>query len=222
MVMNSKELFDKLEVSSEKCDELLELIEIEKIKNYELRELVKSSLSFRTFDTVQILADLISIKENDSYGVLVSNKNTDLRGYRNVAIAISNYFGSSRAERKFAKSRKKLDDSQDYIIIYYSDMCHTDKDLNRLEYMTFRSLRNKYDLFNEYNGNTIYGVPNISCYNDFVDYSYVYDFIEYLFDLQVQNNGKQLIYEEMQKALNDFLELEKGIPKQKIKEKDKS
>ena len=106
--MNSKELFDKLEVSSEKCDELLELIEIEKIKNYELRELVKSSLSFRTFDTVQILADLISIKENDSYGVLVSNKNTDLRGYRNVAIAISNYFGSSRAERKFAKSRKKL------------------------------------------------------------------------------------------------------------------
>ena len=51
-------------------------------------------------------------------------------------------------------------------------------------------------------------------------YPEVKDFIEYLFALQVQNNGVRLNYEEMQKALNDFLELEKDKPRQKIKEKD--
>lgn len=35
------------------------------------------------------------------------------------------------------------------------------------------------------------------------------DFINYLFELQVQNNGKHLNYAEMKRALNDFLESEK-------------
>ena len=66
-----------------------------------------------------------------------------------------------------------------------------------------------------------YGIKNsypvtISLYN-FEDYSYVQDYISYLFDLQVQNNGKQLSDDEMFNALNDFLELEKNKPKQKIK-----
>lgn len=46
------------------------------------------------------------------------------------------------------------------------------------------------------------------------------DFINYLFGLQVQNNGKHLTYDEMQVALNDFLSKEKDKPKQKIKEKN--
>ena len=69
-----------------------------------------------------------------------------------------------------------------------------------------------------------FGIKNtypvtISLY-DFEDYSYVQDYISYLFDLQVQNNGRQLTDDEMFNALNDFLSKEKDKPKQKIKEKD--
>lgn len=213
--MNSKELLGKLDIAKEKCDELLELIENEQRKSYELRQILKSSLSFRTFDVVHVLADLISIKENNSYGLLIYNKKTELNNYRNIAIAISKYFGSNKAERKFAKSLKNIDESQDYIIIYYSDMCRCDKKLNRLEYMTFTSLLNKYDLFNEYYGKYYYNESKISCNNCFEEFPYINFFIEYLFDLQVQNNGKHLTYEEMQIALNNFLELNKNNPKTK-------
>ena len=53
----------------------------------------------------------------------------------------------------------------------------------------------------------------------FENYPYVKSYIIYLFDMQLYNR-RYLNYLEMQKALNDFLELEKDKPKQKIKEKD--
>ena len=53
------------------------------------------------------------------------------------------------------------------------------------------------------------------------EYPEIKKFVEYLFSLQLQKNGDKLNFVEMKRALNDFLELEKGKPKQKIKEKNK-
>ena len=54
---------------------------------------------------------------------------------------------------------------------------------------------------------------------DSVTPKYMIRFIEYLFDLRVQRNGKQLTYEEMQKAMNDFLKLEKNKQNKRLKKK---
>ena len=76
-------------------------------------------------------------------------------------------------------------------------------------------------------------IQHVSVFDEENKYPEAKDFINYLFELQIQNNGKHLTYEEMQKAMydflgkelqkamNDFLELERNKPKQKIKEKDK-
>ena len=52
-------------------------------------------------------------------------------------------------------------------------------------------------------------------------YPEVEDFIEYLFNLQVKNNGKRLKYEEMDKALDDFMEKAQEKPNTKRKLKGK-
>ena len=75
--------------------------------------------------------------------------------------------------------------------------------------ITFGFLLNNYGIRNE-------STATYSRY-DFRDYDYVQDFIIYLFNLQVKNHGKHLTYDDMQKALNDFLELEKNVPKTKTK-----
>ena len=50
------------------------------------------------------------------------------------------------------------------------------------------------------------------------EYPEVKDFINYLFELQLQKNGGKLNLVEMETALNDFLSKEKDKPKQRIKE----
>ncbi len=92
---------------------------------------------------------------------------------------------------------------------------------------------NNMDLFVRYLAHTthlldyeecVWNSHRVRLYNcifgDSDKYQEVNTFIEYLFVRQFQNNGKRLDYYEMQKAMNDFLELEKDKPKQKIKEKD--
>lgn len=218
--MNSNELYNQLEIVKNKYDELLKLIEIEKNKNFELSELLKSCLSFRTFDVINVIAELISIKENDSYAVVFCNEDTNFTDYRKVGFAISKYFGDNKALRKYIRHLKSLNSSlygtADYIDIYYNEHKKCDPNLQCLKYITFACLLNKYDLLSIHSFNS-----TIKCQNSFKNYEYVNDFIEYLFDLQVQKNGEHLTYEEMQKALDDFLNKEKNKPKQKIKEKDK-
>ena len=214
--MNSEELLYKLDIAKDEYDKLLELIRKEKIKNAELKRLLKSSLTFRTFDIIQIIADLLTIKENNSFGPIIYNKGVEFNGFRKVAISISKDFADKKAERKYAKYLKSVDPSENYIDIYYNAMCKCGPNLEKLYYITFDKLLDKYDLFDDYALDS-----TILCHTDFKNYEYVNEFIEYLFDLQVQNDGRQLTYEKMQKALNDFLELEKDKPKQKIKEKEK-
>ena len=108
------------------------------------------------------------------------------------------------------------DDPLFFGAIYYTYLTKVGKgqDPYKLD-MTFTSLLKKCNTTNVLSKCGV-------CSCTFIDYPYINDFIKYLYILQVKNNGRHLTYEEMQEALNDFLELERNKPKQKIKEKDKS
>ena len=110
---------------------------------------------------------------------------------------------------KYNADHSEAYNREEYIRVYYGNREVPEKSKK----ITFEFLLAEYGIENTY-------PVEVSHYN-FEDYSYVQDYISYLFELQVQNDGRQLTYEEMQRALNDFLELEKDKPKQKIKEKDK-
>lgn len=212
--MNSNELFDKLEITNEKYNDLLKLIEIENEKSIALKEILKSSLSFKTFDVINILAQLISIKENEEYKILVCNEAANFKGYRTIGIAITKFFDGNRKIRRFINQLKTSNNLTDYIVIYYNPICKCESSLQKLETITFESLLNEYDLFNTHKIDT-----SIKCMNSFYNYSYVNEFLSTLFNLQVQRNGEHLSYEEMQKALDDFLNKEKFNQNKRLKKK---
>lgn len=97
-------------------------------------------------------------------------------------------------------------DTAGWIINYYN-FCDYERDDKN--FITFAFLLNNFGIRNACQ--TTY-----SRY-DFYDYEYVQNFIIYLFNLQVQNKGRILTYDEIHKALNDFLALEENKTKTKKK-----
>ena len=53
-----------------------------------------------------------------------------------------------------------------------------------------------------------FNIKNYRTNYEFEDFEYVQDYISYLFELQLKNNGRHLTYDEMDQALDEFLELE--------------
>ena len=76
--------------------------------------------------------------------------------------------------------------------------------------VTFKYLRD------EYNISAFYPLLKIIDFN-FENFEYIKDFIRYLIDLQIQNNGKRLTYEEMINAVYEFLNLEQEDVKKRIR-----
>ena len=97
-------------------------------------------------------------------------------------------------------------DTAGWIINYYN-FCDYERDDKN--FITFDFLLNNFGIRN--------ACQAIYSRYDFYDYPYVQNFIIYLFNLQVQNQGKTLTYDEMHKALNDFLALEETKTKTKKK-----
>ena len=77
---------------------------------------------------------------------------------------------------------------------------YVDYERDEKKFITFNFLLRNYGL-----GDSKYAT--CSEYN-FYAYDYVRDFITYIFNLQVENNGRILTYDEIHDALNKFLELE--------------
>ena len=89
------------------------------------------------------------------------------------------------------------------------DYNFSDYEKNDKRTITFGFLLKAFDIS--------HSLPTSFSHYDFNDYPYVQDFIVYLFNLQVKHHGKRLTYDEMNKALNDFIVLEETKPKVKIK-----
>lgn len=235
--MNTKKLFDELNETRAKISR----IKLEKAKLFELekkeKELWKILIRSTMFDKkiIWTISELMSRIEKEEYSPFRLE-------YKNKETLIE-YIGVTECknitEMKNVESIDKL--SNKYIIVadeahyikkrHGDNYCYAVPIYDVLELSGSAKRDNKHHIFAKSNIlfkfildgiNAIYPFSDIAGYStcEFLEHKYVRDFIEYLFDLQVQNNGKQLSYDEMQVALNDFIVLKNKLdkPKQKIKE----
>ena len=134
---------------------------------------------------------------------------TNEKDWRNDGL--DEFFQSKKGYEFIAKESEVVDGDKkniDTIVGYYD--CK-DNRFNK-EKVIFKFLLKEYNMENSY--------PVKSSKYDFDDYDYVQKYIKYLFDLQLQRDGKQLTLEEMNKALDDFLKLEETKPKSKARTKE--
>jgi len=170
----------------------------------------------------KILADLASIYEDKNY-VPVKFRTQPKQNYKYC----DDYYVIDASKRDTYKELQDIDTLtyEDGFVVGSSLFNKSDEENNEhiieMGFLIDR-INNKLNL--PYDYRIIQDINKIYYYiyslTSFSGREYIKDFIIHLFDLQVENNGKQLTYEEMQVALNDFLELEKDKPKLKIKEKD--
>ena len=173
-----------------------------------LNEIIKASASFNISDITNVLAKLISFKEKKNYiPVIYSNNNWDMIKF--FAAIMEDFMFDNYRMYKYDSSRESFVSTMiGGEQIGFIDIYHSINDAGNL---------NKKIVF----GRLLLGGFNIECdpnyvtYRNFSLYPYVNQFIDYLFELQLINDGKQLTYEEMVVALNKFLELEKDKPKTK-------
>ena len=86
--------------------------------------------------------------------------------------------------------------------------CNAEEDLDEYYQLTYQFLVDKYEVKGVTYEQTI----------DFEEYSYIKDFIMYLAELQIEQNGKHLQYDEMIQAIADFCRQNQIKPKTKVKE----
>ena len=205
--MNSKELKNKL---NEIKKELETFNKLNEEKN-RLSEIYNSSIYFNIIDIVRIIEKLIELQENKKYYPEVTEEafRSEIHGYftgdkfQTFAIVHADNYDEAFAKLTDYTHSSIINSSDDNLIIIgriiYNTYQRTVFDHDELN-ITFKSLVDKYIIDNEQD-------VSKCCENTFEKYKYVTDFIEYLSDLQVQNNGSHLSYEEMQVALNDFLKI---------------
>lgn len=131
----------------------------------------------------------------------VRNKSENIDRFLGLGLGYEIYQRTSGPVTKY-----RYGDTEKWIIKDYN-LCDYEK--SDKKEISFDFLLNFFDIKNQ--------LPASLSYYDFIDYPYVRDFIIYLFNLQVQHAGKKLTYEEMHKALNDFMAVEETKPKAKIK-----
>ena len=221
---NLNEKIDVIKKEKQQLDRKLRDINMEK-------ELLCHSISKCSVFNETILffiAKLLSTKEKEPFRVFEYKRYREVSVYPR-ALEENTYIGiasedniknnGNNLDRFFAKNLGYEIYEKNWRIIEPNKDCY-DKitgyyDLNDLQEnirsITFPFLLNRYNITNSYCGRYRYSRTN------FDEYPYVQDFITYLFNLQIQKNGKSLTYEEMSNAYEDFLALEKTKTKTKKK-----
>ncbi len=167
-----------------------------KSKLDKLKDIIKLSAFFNVVDLANILSELMTEKEKKDYVPMICHKSI-YREFKTYVVVAEKYL--SDEEKMYGDLVPEtwvhnMFNSGSYFGIYHSDIENED-------------VQNK---------DVTYGLGSESIFIP-TSHGYINKFMDYLFALQLSNNGKRLTYEEMQVALNDFLELEKDKPKQKIK-----
>ena len=198
----------------------------------EIKQIIEKASTFN-MNVIKFITELISIKENKlytSFGIVrvirepyrrkkLIDRQYKYKEYSCAFVTLEEEFKQLDNQEKLKSYFEKAaffsditylghlysyesvssEKTDDYYDIYDFDMFDKTKNV-----IFYNVLDKKYDI-SHFNSHDDY----MQVTNHFNWCEYVKNFIEYLFDLQVQNDGKQLTYEEMKKALNDFLELEK-------------
>ena len=199
-----------------------------KKKYYDLCDLMNKSIVFDD-KIVFILSDLMSYYEGVAYTPFVYSKtNVFFRGYMEelfVGIApednVINYIDGDTGVvgdniEKFFQQKRGIEvfklgtntiglESEDRIVEFYK----FSEDENDKKVVAFPFILDRY--------NIKYSYPFTITINNFDDFEYVQDFISYLFEIQLKNGGKMLDYNDMIKAMDDYLELEAGYTKNLVK-----
>ena len=175
---------------------------------------------------VQIIAELLSVKEEENYTPFMYKSYTSILA--NGAYSVENdCIGITKKEYlpmfNQAKNKEKLFDQK-----YGYDMICVNTELLEDEREEADTSVREYNLDNNYSkrlftfefllneiGTEASAYPVRICKSNFEEYSYIQDYIRYIFDLQVQSSAMRLSYEEMKKAMNDYLELTKKKGKTK-------
>lgn len=170
----------------------------------ELEDISESSKVFNADDITNIMTRLMTKKEDTKYISFISIRNGFLSS--TYFYAISRKEKASEYESELKKcytdadllKYKKLDD-----LVFICREHYDEVDLRHLNLeerkITFEFLKMKPQVNDE---------SVRICDSDFGNFDYLYVFIEYLYDLQVRNNGKQLSLEEMGNALDRFLKMD--------------
>lgn len=224
--MNIKELFDDFNEIEQKKERLQREIKfLDKMKETRL-EILRNSVIFDV-SIVKAIANLLSIKEKDKYNVFMYGMATDLFVDGNSSVD-NNYVGitSNRNIKalEHGKSLKELLDTGEIytIFLYNIDLSEDDTRsikyiglydcLNDRKFISFKYLLDEYIQFSSY-------FPFRSCHCNFDNHEYVKDYIRFLCDRQIQNNGKRLTYDEMNSAIYEFLNMNKEEVKRIIRKK---
>ena len=187
-----------------------------KKKQQKLYDFINKSAIFDE-SIVFLIAQLISFKEKEVYtpfkykkykfalkeyiediyiGIAPEKKVSELMKKEKVLRYIDPFFQEKLGYEIFQKDTNIVyNRSNNDNVTYYQEIENDRKEI------AFNFLLNDYKISNSY--------PVATSLYNFEDYEYVQEFIRNLFNLQIQNNGKHLTYEEMFTVMNKFLEPEK-------------
>ena len=213
--MNSKELIEQLDSTRTILVYLNNQKNALDEKEQTLTKVIRSSSCFNITDVTKIVAELVSKKEKTTYIPFIFD------------VDVCDFWGRSHMDTFFTIAESGHEMTVKHKCIDYAERSEYLQNINypfiidvinhskyegnpRKADITFYNIVEKYTNIN-FDKNTRICIKNLD------DCQYVTEFVNYLFELQFQNNSKHLTYEEMQVALNDFLELEKDISKTKIK-----
>ncbi len=170
---------------------------------------VVNLMSFNISNITNILTLLITNKEGETYTPLfLEEKNNQVTNKLSFLIVRANSLDD-------AYHKHHIDKTIDIGSVIYRQYGRIGKHaFNPYKAnITFRYLLDK-------NGINIVQNKNMLCEYNFNDYPYVYEFLDYLFSLQLENNI-QLTSDEMEMAMNDFIKGKNNF-KARIKKKDLS
>ena len=209
-------------------------IKREKLKG-ELNDLDRMEEDYSTFlnisavfdeALIQSISELLSIKEKESYVPFMYKSYSSLfsngaYSVQNTCLGITKYnnipmFTNSQNYDELFRQKYGYD-----MILLNTELLDKEEE-EPAPYIGLYSLSDNYckkvftfDFLLKQFGELSEFYPVRICKSNFEDYTYVQDYIRYLFDLQIKRKGKRLNYKEMQVAMADYLAMHEGKVKTK-------
>ena len=175
---------------------------------------------------IQVISELLSIKEEESFVPFMYKRYTGI--FTNGSCSVENdCIGIAKSE--YLPMFTQTDNKEKLFNQKYGyDMICVNTELLEDEKEVVDNSVREYNLDNDYSkkvftfeflldeiGSVSSAYPICICKSNFDKYDYVQNYIRYIFDLQVQKSNMRLDYDEMKKAMNDYLQLEKNKKKTK-------
>ena len=223
--MNLKETMNRIkEMENRECELKEELISLEN----ERTDMITRLNLCAVFDEslIQVISELLSIKEEENFVPFMYKSYTGI--FTNGAYSVENdCIGIAKSE--YLPMFNQTDNKEKLFNQKYGyDMICVNTELLEDEKEVVDNSVREYNLDNNYSkkvftfeflldeiGSVSSAYPIRICKSNFDEYDYVQNYIRYIFDLQVQKNNMRLDYDEMKKAMNDYLQLEKNKRKTK-------